>query len=92
MWRDFSSWVAKPSVTAVAEQHLLHPLSRIEPEKKIYLAEEYNLPNLMERCLQEMDCLIKIRKLHKSKYFEKLSDKTKVLILYCVILSYIIYV
>ncbi|PIC48831.1 hypothetical protein B9Z55_007668 [Caenorhabditis nigoni] len=69
-----------PSVIAIVEYHLLHN-SKIGAERMIWLADEYGMSKLLEKCIREMDSLEKAKKWQKSGEFEKLSDKTRSLIL-----------
>ncbi|PIC48825.1 hypothetical protein B9Z55_007665 [Caenorhabditis nigoni] len=69
-----------PSVIATVEHHLLH-ISKIGFQKMIWLADEYQMPKLLEKCIRQMDSMEKAKKLKKLPEFEKLSDKTKALIL-----------
>ncbi|PIC16549.1 hypothetical protein B9Z55_023119 [Caenorhabditis nigoni] len=68
------------SVTLSVEHHLLHH-SRIAFERILWLADEYTIPKLLENCIREIDSLVKVKKLERSKENEKLSDKTKLLLL-----------
>ncbi|PIC48818.1 hypothetical protein B9Z55_007661 [Caenorhabditis nigoni] len=68
------------SVIVIVEHHLLH-ISKIEYEKILWLADEYGMPKLLENCINQMDSLEKAKKMKKSSEFEKLSHKTRSLIL-----------
>ncbi|PIC47735.1 hypothetical protein B9Z55_006978 [Caenorhabditis nigoni] len=68
------------SVIGAVEHHLLNN-SKIEYEKMIHLADEYVMPKLLKKLIGQMNSLEKARKLEKSPEFEKLSDRTRSLIL-----------
>ncbi|CAO4366520.1 unnamed protein product [Caenorhabditis nigoni] len=68
------------SVIGAVEHHLLNN-SKIEYEKMIHLADEYVMPKLLKKLIAQMNSLEKARKLEKSPEFEKLSDRTRSLIL-----------
>ncbi|PIC48974.1 hypothetical protein B9Z55_007750 [Caenorhabditis nigoni] len=68
------------SVIGIVEYHLLNN-SRIEYEKMIWMADEYVMPKLLEKCIRQMNSLEIAKKLEKSPEFEKLSDRTSSLIL-----------
>ncbi|PIC48816.1 hypothetical protein B9Z55_007659 [Caenorhabditis nigoni] len=68
------------SVIGIVEYHLLNN-SRIGYEKMLWLADEYVMPNLLKKCISQMDTSEKARKLKKSPEFEKLSVNTRSLIL-----------
>ncbi|CAP20815.1 Protein CBG24137 [Caenorhabditis briggsae] len=69
-----------PSVTETVEHHLLH-FSKIGFLKMIWLADEFKMSKLLEKCIRELDSLEKVKKLKELPEFEKLSDETKLLIL-----------
>ncbi|PIC48827.1 hypothetical protein B9Z55_007666 [Caenorhabditis nigoni] len=69
-----------PSVISIVEYHLIHN-SKIGAERMIWLADEYGMPALLEKCIRQMDSLEKAKKWQKSEEFEKLSDKSRSLIL-----------
>ncbi|CAO4366685.1 unnamed protein product [Caenorhabditis nigoni] len=68
------------SVIGIVEYHLLHN-SRIGYERMLWLADEYVMPTLLEKCIRQMNSLEKAKKLEKSPEFEKLSVNTRSLIL-----------
>ncbi|PIC49041.1 hypothetical protein B9Z55_007782 [Caenorhabditis nigoni] len=68
------------SVIRIVEYHLLHN-SRIGYEKMLWLADEYRMPQLLKKCINQMDSLEKAKRMKMSPRFEKLSDKTKSMIL-----------
>ncbi|CAO4367281.1 unnamed protein product [Caenorhabditis nigoni] len=68
------------TVIRIVEHHLLH-ISKIVAQKMIWLADEYGMEVLMEKCIHELDSLEKAKQLKTLPEFEKLTDKTKVLIL-----------
>ncbi|EFP13019.1 hypothetical protein CRE_06858 [Caenorhabditis remanei] len=63
-----------------AEYHLLN-VSRIKNEKMLWMADEYVMPTLLEKCIRRLDT-DKAKKMNQSEEFEKLSDKTKSILLY----------
>ncbi|PIC41962.1 hypothetical protein B9Z55_009196 [Caenorhabditis nigoni] len=67
------------SVIGIVEYHLLH-ISKIGYEKMLWLADEYMMPKLLERCIRQMDSFEKAGKLKMSPECEKLSDRTNSLI------------
>ncbi|PIC47598.1 hypothetical protein B9Z55_006901 [Caenorhabditis nigoni] len=68
-----------PSVTAIVEHHLLK-ISKIRYEKMLWLADEYVMPKLLAKCISQMNSLQKAKNWKKSSEYNKLSDKTKLLI------------
>ncbi|CAO4367275.1 unnamed protein product [Caenorhabditis nigoni] len=68
------------SVIRIVEYHFFYN-SKIGVEKIIWLADEYVMPKLLEKCIREMNSLEKARQLKKSPEFEKLSVNTRSLIL-----------
>ncbi|CAO4366382.1 unnamed protein product [Caenorhabditis nigoni] len=68
------------SVIGIVEYHLLNN-SRIGYEKMLWLADEYVMPTLLEKCIRQMNSLEMAKKLKESPEFEKLSDRTKALVL-----------
>ncbi|UMM40098.1 hypothetical protein L5515_016868 [Caenorhabditis briggsae] len=68
------------SVTLSVEHHLLHH-SKIEAGRMLWLADEYAIPKVLEKSIREIDSLVKVKKLERSKEYEKLSEKTKLLLL-----------
>ncbi|CAO4367282.1 unnamed protein product [Caenorhabditis nigoni] len=70
------------SVIAIVEYHLIHN-SRIGAERMIWLADEYGMPLLLEKCIRQLNSLEKAKKLEKSEEFEKLSDKTRSVFFFC---------
>ncbi|EFP13009.1 hypothetical protein CRE_06856 [Caenorhabditis remanei] len=69
------------SATRSAEYHLLN-VSRIKNEKMLWMADQYVMPTLLEKCIRRLDTTDKAKKMKQSEEFEKLSDKTKSIILY----------
>ncbi|PIC49029.1 hypothetical protein B9Z55_007778 [Caenorhabditis nigoni] len=67
------------SVIGIVEYHLLNN-SKIAYEKMLWLADEYIMPKLLEKCISQMNSLEMAKKLEKSPEFEKLSDRTSSLI------------
>ncbi|PIC49031.1 hypothetical protein B9Z55_007779 [Caenorhabditis nigoni] len=68
------------SVVGIVEYHLLNN-SKIGYEKMLWMADEYGMPKLLEKCISQMNSLAMAKKLEKSPEFEKLSDRTSSLIL-----------
>ncbi|EFP13011.1 hypothetical protein CRE_06884 [Caenorhabditis remanei] len=68
------------SAISISDYHLLNN-SKINNERIIWLADEYVLPSLLERCLSDLDTVEKVKKLHQSPEYEMLSDNTKVKVL-----------
>ncbi|EGT54372.1 hypothetical protein CAEBREN_32743 [Caenorhabditis brenneri] len=66
-----------PSVIRHVEFHLLRD-SRINSEKLIWMADEYGMPKLLEKCMDELNTVEKVKKLHDSPEYKKLSQGTKV--------------
>ncbi|PIC48821.1 hypothetical protein B9Z55_007663 [Caenorhabditis nigoni] len=69
-----------PSVTKIVEHHLSH-ISKIAIPKKIWLADEYSMDYLLDKCIRQMDSMEKAKKLKELPEFDKLTDKTRSLIL-----------
>ncbi|CAO4362416.1 unnamed protein product [Caenorhabditis nigoni] len=67
------------SVFGIVEYHLLHN-SVIGYEKMLWLADEYVMPKLLEKCINQMDSLEKAKHFKRSPECEKLSDRTNSLI------------
>ncbi|ULU08434.1 hypothetical protein L3Y34_019551 [Caenorhabditis briggsae] len=63
-------------VIRIVEYHLIHG-SKIGIPKMIWLADEYGMEELLEKCIREMDSLEKAKQLRESEEFEKLSDTTR---------------
>ncbi|PIC48833.1 hypothetical protein B9Z55_007669 [Caenorhabditis nigoni] len=63
------------SVIRIVEYHLIHG-SKIGIPKMIWLADEYKMEKLLEKCIREMDSSEKAKQLRESEEFEKLSDAT----------------
>ncbi|PIC47455.1 hypothetical protein B9Z55_006809 [Caenorhabditis nigoni] len=76
---EMASRFQVPSVIRIVEYHLLNN-SKMGYEKMLWLADEYLMPRLLEKCVGQMNSLEKARKLKKFPEFEKLSDKTRSLI------------
>ncbi|PIC48519.1 hypothetical protein B9Z55_007460 [Caenorhabditis nigoni] len=68
------------SVIGIVEHHLMH-ISRIRYEKNMMLGDEYGMPKRIKNLISEMNLLEKAKKLETSPEFEKLSDRTRSLIL-----------
>ncbi|PIC47599.1 hypothetical protein B9Z55_006902 [Caenorhabditis nigoni] len=77
---EMASRFQVPSVIEIVEHHLLH-ISKIGYEKMMWLADEYMMPTLLEKCIRQMNSLEMAKKLEESPEFEKLSDRTKALVL-----------
>ncbi|PIC48817.1 hypothetical protein B9Z55_007660 [Caenorhabditis nigoni] len=67
------------SVIRIVEYHLYN--SKIGAEKMLWLADEYVMPMLLEKCIREMNSFEKAKNLKNSLEFEKLSVNTRSLIL-----------
>ncbi|PIC48812.1 hypothetical protein B9Z55_007656 [Caenorhabditis nigoni] len=76
---EMASRFQVPSVIGIVEYHLLNN-SRIGYEKMIWMADEYVMPKLLEKCVNQMNSLEKAKQLKKSPEFNKLSDKTSSLL------------
>ncbi|EFP12975.1 hypothetical protein CRE_06865 [Caenorhabditis remanei] len=64
------------SAMSCAEHHLMY-ISRIIRERMLWLADEYGMPKLLEKCIHGLDTTYKVENLKQSEEFEKLSDETK---------------
>ncbi|KAF1755195.1 hypothetical protein GCK72_021764 [Caenorhabditis remanei] len=64
------------SAVSSAEHHLMN-MSKIDNEKILWLADEYGMPNLLEKCIREMNTIAKAKKMKRSAEYDQLSDKTK---------------
>ncbi|CAL2034101.1 unnamed protein product [Caenorhabditis brenneri] len=69
-----------PSVIKHVEFHLLRD-TRINSEKLIWMADEYGMTKLLKKCMRELNTVEKVKKLHDSPEYKKLSKDTKVEIL-----------
>ncbi|EFP13017.1 hypothetical protein CRE_06874 [Caenorhabditis remanei] len=65
------------SAISSAEHHLITN-STIENEKLLWLADEYGMPTLLEKCIREINTVENAKQLKKSEKYGQLSDKTKV--------------
>ncbi|PIC48855.1 hypothetical protein B9Z55_007683 [Caenorhabditis nigoni] len=68
------------SVTGIVEYHLIHN-SRIPNYKLIWLADEYKMTELLEKCVQNIDSIEATKELQKSPEYAKLSNDAKVMVL-----------
>ncbi|KAF1764152.1 hypothetical protein GCK72_004099 [Caenorhabditis remanei] len=68
------------SVINIIEYHLLNN-SKINSEKMLWMADEYVMPKLLEKCIRELNSMEKAKKLEKSPEYEKLSDSAKAKVL-----------
>ncbi|EFP06714.1 hypothetical protein CRE_12126 [Caenorhabditis remanei] len=67
-----------PFVIKVTEQlYLISNNSLIENEKMLWLADEYGMSKLLEKCVRRINTVEKAKKLKKSKEYKTLSDATK---------------
>ncbi|KAF1764155.1 hypothetical protein GCK72_004102 [Caenorhabditis remanei] len=64
------------SVINIIEYHLLNN-SRINSEKTLWMADEYVMPKLLEKCIRGLNTVEKAKKLDQSPEYEKLSDSAK---------------
>ena len=62
-----------------AEYHLINN-SKINNEKMLWMADEYGMPKLLEKSIHGLGTTYKIENLKQSEEFEKLSDKTKLIV------------
>ncbi|EFP13026.1 hypothetical protein CRE_06855 [Caenorhabditis remanei] len=68
------------SVISIIEYHLMN-VSKITHEKMLWMADEYGMPNLVEKCIRELDTLEKAKKLKQSDEYGSFSDGTKAKVL-----------
>ncbi|EFP12986.1 hypothetical protein CRE_06878 [Caenorhabditis remanei] len=64
------------SALSSAEHHLLN-MSKINNEKMLWLADEYGMPKLLEKCIRKINTLEKARELKRSEKYDQLSAETK---------------
>ncbi|KAF1764154.1 hypothetical protein GCK72_004101 [Caenorhabditis remanei] len=64
------------SVINIIEYHLLNN-SRITDEKMLWMADEYGMPKLLEKCIRGLNTAEKAKKLDQSPEYKKLSDSAK---------------
>ncbi|EFP13001.1 hypothetical protein CRE_06863 [Caenorhabditis remanei] len=64
------------SVINIIEYHLLN-VSRINSEKMLWMADEYVMPKLLEKCIRGLNTAEKAKKLDQSPEYKKLSDSAK---------------
>ncbi|EFP13023.1 hypothetical protein CRE_06869 [Caenorhabditis remanei] len=64
------------SVINIIEYHLLN-VSRINSEKMLWMADEYVMPKLLEKCIRGLNTVEKAKKLDQSPEYKKLSDSAK---------------
>ncbi|KAF1764147.1 hypothetical protein GCK72_004094 [Caenorhabditis remanei] len=64
------------SVINIIEYHLLNN-SKINSEKMLWMADEYIMPNLLEKCIRSLNTVEKAKKLDQSPEYKKLSDSAK---------------
>ncbi|KAF1764150.1 hypothetical protein GCK72_004097 [Caenorhabditis remanei] len=72
------------SALSSAEHHLLN-MSKINDEKMLYLADEYGMPTVLEKCIRKINTLEKARELKRSEKYDRLSDKTKLKVYECIV-------
>ncbi|EFP13000.1 hypothetical protein CRE_06885 [Caenorhabditis remanei] len=65
------------SAISSAEHHLITN-STIENEEMLWLADEYGMPTLLEKCIRKITTVEDAKQLKKSEKYGQLSDKTKV--------------
>ncbi|PIC48856.1 hypothetical protein B9Z55_007684 [Caenorhabditis nigoni] len=68
------------SVTGIVEYHLIHN-SRIPNEKMIWLADEYEMANLLKKCVQNIDSIEAAKELQETPEYAKLSNDAKAMVL-----------
>ncbi|EFP13006.1 hypothetical protein CRE_06873 [Caenorhabditis remanei] len=68
------------SAIRISDYHLMNN-SKINNGKMLWMADEYGMPELLEKCIRELDTVDKVKKLHQSPEYEMLSDNTKVKVL-----------
>ncbi|EFP13003.1 hypothetical protein CRE_06879 [Caenorhabditis remanei] len=64
------------SVINIIEYHLMNN-TKINSDKMLWMADEYVMPKLLEKCIRELNSMEKAQKLEKSPEYEKLSDSAK---------------
>ncbi|EFP13014.1 hypothetical protein CRE_06882 [Caenorhabditis remanei] len=64
------------SVICISENHLLYS-SKFNSEKLIWMADEYGMPKLLEKCIRGLNTVEKAKQMKKSEAYEQLSDTTK---------------
>ncbi|KAF1764149.1 hypothetical protein GCK72_004096 [Caenorhabditis remanei] len=64
------------SVINIIEYHLLNN-SKINNEKMLWMADEYVMPKLLEKCIRGLNTVEKAKKLDQSPEYKKLSDSAK---------------
>ncbi|KAF1764156.1 hypothetical protein GCK72_004103 [Caenorhabditis remanei] len=64
------------SVINIIEYHLLNN-SKINSEKMLWMADEYLMPKLLEKCIRGLNTVEKAKKLDQSPEYKKLSDSAK---------------
>ncbi|EFP13053.1 hypothetical protein CRE_06867 [Caenorhabditis remanei] len=68
------------SATRSAEHHLMN-MSKINSEKMLWMADEYVMPKLLEKCIRGLNTEEKAKKLKQSEEYKKLSDSAKAKVL-----------
>ncbi|KAF1764146.1 hypothetical protein GCK72_004093 [Caenorhabditis remanei] len=64
------------SVINIIEYHLLNN-SKINSEKMLWMADQFVMPNLLEKCIRGLNTVEKAKKLDQSPEYKKLSDNAK---------------
>ncbi|KAF1764148.1 hypothetical protein GCK72_004095 [Caenorhabditis remanei] len=64
------------SVINIIEYHLMNN-SKINSEKMLWMADEYVMPKLLEKCIRGLNTAEKAKKLDQSPEYKKLSDSAK---------------
>ncbi|EFP12997.1 hypothetical protein CRE_06872 [Caenorhabditis remanei] len=65
-----------PFAIKVTEHYLIN-WSNIDNEKMLWLADEYGMSTLLEKCIRKITTVENAKKLKKSEDYDQLSDKTK---------------
>ncbi|EFP12990.1 hypothetical protein CRE_06841 [Caenorhabditis remanei] len=68
------------SVINIIEYHLMNN-SRINSEKMLWMADEYVMPRLLEKCIRGLNTVERAKKLDQSPEYKKLSDSVKAKVL-----------
>ncbi|EFP13029.1 hypothetical protein CRE_06860 [Caenorhabditis remanei] len=64
------------SVVNIIEYHLMNN-SKINSEKMLWMADEYVMSKLLEKCIRGLNTVEKAKKLDQSPEYKKLSDSAK---------------
>uniref|UniRef100_A0A1I7U1H9 BTB domain-containing protein n=1 Tax=Caenorhabditis tropicalis TaxID=1561998 RepID=A0A1I7U1H9_9PELO len=69
-----------PSVIGIVEYHLIHN-SKIKNERMMWMADNYKMPELLEKTIREMSSIEKAKALKASPEYKKLSNEAKAKVL-----------